>query len=447
MSTYNREYLLHLPLPLAQLYTTAHNGRQAMIRAEKAFSAFEATVRLAAAVLVSAYRNEVTQGQACDEGIGRLLQKIENPTLEDWVHIVTGLSRYFGSRPDAASHPMGHLWDQLTEPRPDSDGMAELFQTLEVDLGDEPTAPHDFTLLRLLEIVMSFRHDEATKSPEGDETVISGTTDVQLLPALNEMFAPGVVDLLGPEGSRLVWIEEVQATGSGTVEIEGTELVGSHGERIDTITVPADELGRLAPERMAVCWPGRPAPLPLDPLLHFREGDLSVEVLFAARHITDRSVEYTSYADRKLIREDSMAASMALLVADLTGEEASQAPMETLVDVAETAAQFGELLPNQIRVRCLEKPDGDAPSQWILTTDDEVTIGREPANTCALNNPRVSRRHAQLKFTDEGWQYQNLGSNGTLRDGIRSEDFVVSNGDVVQLAASGPRIQFDLPES
>ena len=126
MSTYKREYLLHLPLPLAQLYTAAHNGRQAVLRAEKAFSAFEATVRLAAAVLVSAYRNEVTQGQARDEGIGRLLQKIENPTLEDWVHIVTGLSRYFGSRPDAASHPLGHLWDQLIEPRPDSHGMAEL---------------------------------------------------------------------------------------------------------------------------------------------------------------------------------------------------------------------------------------------------------------------------------------------------------------------------------
>ena len=132
MSTYKREYLLHLPLPLAQLYTAAHNGRQAVLRAEKAFSAFEATVRLTAAVLVSTYRNEVAQGQARDESIGRLLQKIENPTLEDWVHMVTGLSRYFGSRPDAASHPLGHLWGQLTEPRPDSDGMAELLSLIHI---------------------------------------------------------------------------------------------------------------------------------------------------------------------------------------------------------------------------------------------------------------------------------------------------------------------------
>ena len=40
------------------------------------------------------------------------------------------LARQFGSRPDAVTHPLGHLWEQLITPRHDLPGLVALFRRI-----------------------------------------------------------------------------------------------------------------------------------------------------------------------------------------------------------------------------------------------------------------------------------------------------------------------------
>jgi hypothetical protein len=63
-----------------------------------------------------------------------------------------------------------------------------------------------------------------------------------------------------------------------------------------------------------------------------------------------------------------------------------------------------------------------------------LTIGRDPVNNIVLNDPRVSRYHAQLTFT-----YTNEASikdleseNGTIVNGARITDAQLKPGDIVQ---------------
>ena len=59
MSTaFQRDYLLRLPLPLAQLYSRAYNAKDARARHDNAFYLCEALVKLAAAPAVACYLHE-----------------------------------------------------------------------------------------------------------------------------------------------------------------------------------------------------------------------------------------------------------------------------------------------------------------------------------------------------------------------------------------------------
>src|SRR5437868_1503404 len=117
------EYLLRLPLPLAQLYSRAHNAKDARGRHDNTFYLFEALVKLAAAPAVAAYLDEVEHGAPRVEGLDRLLAQLALPSLGQWVGMVRELARHFGTRPDAPSHPLGHLWEQLTAAHRDRPGL------------------------------------------------------------------------------------------------------------------------------------------------------------------------------------------------------------------------------------------------------------------------------------------------------------------------------------
>lgn len=53
-----------------------------------------------------------------------------------------------------------------------------------------------------------------------------------------------------------------------------------------------------------------------------------------------------------------------------------------------------------------------------LPRSGEITIGRDPSNDVVINSPTVSRHHARLRPTGEGWLLTDGGSsNGTFIDG------------------------------
>src|SRR5437868_5997236 len=99
MASFQRDYLVRLPLPLAQLYGRAHNAKDARSRHDNAFYLFEALIKLAAAPLIAAYLH---QGGARTPALDQLLTQLALPSLGQWTAMLRELARHYGQRPDAA---------------------------------------------------------------------------------------------------------------------------------------------------------------------------------------------------------------------------------------------------------------------------------------------------------------------------------------------------------
>jgi len=71
----------------------------------------------------------------------------------------------------------------------------------------------------------------------------------------------------------------------------------------------------------------------------------------------------------------------------------------------------------------------------VFTLDGEGVLGRDPAVEYSIEDPTVSRRHAELLKSAEGWRLRDLGSaNGTEINGIRLiGDRALHEGDVIGL--------------
>ena len=66
---------------------------------------------------------------------------------------------------------------------------------------------------------------------------------------------------------------------------------------------------------------------------------------------------------------------------------------------------------------------GPKPGHVYPLLAPTITIGRDPMSDIVLNDPEVSRYHAQLVETADGYQLQDMGStNGTYVAGKRIGD-------------------------
>ena len=64
----------------------------------------------------------------------------------------------------------------------------------------------------------------------------------------------------------------------------------------------------------------------------------------------------------------------------------------------------------------------------------EVTIGRKVGNAVRLLDPKVSRTHARIQATEEGFRILDLkSSNGTFINGERIENFLLNSGDKIRV--------------
>lgn len=81
---------------------------------------------------------------------------------------------------------------------------------------------------------------------------------------------------------------------------------------------------------------------------------------------------------------------------------------------------------------------GPASGQEFLLSGDEVTIGRAADATVSVPDTSVSRKHALVRKTEDGWAVSDLGSgNGTIVNGEQiSEEQPLAPGDVITLGDS-----------
>ncbi len=83
---------------------------------------------------------------------------------------------------------------------------------------------------------------------------------------------------------------------------------------------------------------------------------------------------------------------------------------------------------------------------WTFKTESSIRIGRSTDNEIVLYSAVVSRRHVEIKQSDDNWEVINLGANGTYIDGKRISKTLVEDTMIIRLAASGPKIQIRLGE-
>src|SRR6266511_3784922 len=91
----------------------------------------------------------------------------------------------------------------------------------------------------------------------------------------------------------------------------------------------------------------------------------------------------------------------------------------------------------------LEVRSGSARAQ--ARPDQPLVIGRERGCQLVVDDPLVSRRHAEVVFAEDGWLLRDLGSrNGTFVEGQRSAYVAVTDGGEFRLpeimAASGAKL-------
>lgn len=78
---------------------------------------------------------------------------------------------------------------------------------------------------------------------------------------------------------------------------------------------------------------------------------------------------------------------------------------------------------------------GPSPEQRLPVTAVASTMGRSPNNEIVINDPEISRRHAQILQQGAGFAVEDLGStNGTFVNGQRCVGVTaVRDGDIIEL--------------
>src|SRR5262245_61933766 len=80
---------------------------------------------------------------------------------------------------------------------------------------------------------------------------------------------------------------------------------------------------------------------------------------------------------------------------------------------------------------------GPLKGTTIPLTDAETIIGRDPANTVAVNDPLVSRRHCSIRHCGTQLQPSDLESlHGTFVKGVPSRERLLEHGDRIRVGGS-----------
>jgi len=83
------------------------------------------------------------------------------------------------------------------------------------------------------------------------------------------------------------------------------------------------------------------------------------------------------------------------------------------------------------------------PARFVVVREgQDLVIGRDPACGLVVDDSRISRRHAQLRWTGQGWVLDDLESkNGTTHNGDPAQARELVDGDEIGLGGVAGRIE------
>jgi putative methionine-R-sulfoxide reductase with GAF domain len=87
-------------------------------------------------------------------------------------------------------------------------------------------------------------------------------------------------------------------------------------------------------------------------------------------------------------------------------------------------------------------PPQRAPRFLVLRDKESLEIGRDPVCGLVVEDARVSKRHARLRWTGSGWAIEDLGSkNGTTVNSQPASSAELRDGDTISLGGLPARFE------
>jgi pSer/pThr/pTyr-binding forkhead associated (FHA) protein len=107
-----------------------------------------------------------------------------------------------------------------------------------------------------------------------------------------------------------------------------------------------------------------------------------------------------------------------------------------------SSAEITSTSSDEVVVQLLDAAIGRPVKTWRFTDRQVISIGRLPDRDVEINDPYVSRLHAELRFSAERWTLVSLGQNGIVVQHQQITELAVDSEVTFQLGAKGPRLRF-----
>ena len=293
---FQRDYLVRLPLPLAQLYGRAHNAKDSRSRHDNTFYLFEALVKLAAAPAIACYLHEIQLGgprvAKLDQRTGSSGLALARPVGRHAPRAGPILRRAARCRHASARPSLGSAQPPPSRPA----GLLALYRRIKNGPDGQPAGDQSCSLMQVLDALVQYRNGVFGHGAVRVRVLLRRGDGAAALPGRQRAAGRRCARPARPTRQPPGLPDRAADARRGPVEVGLRDLVGTQGERAGPLVLDRTQAAASSlPNRVAVLWPGRPVPLRLDPLLLYREGELADEVLFLNRDRNGRQVEYLSY--------------------------------------------------------------------------------------------------------------------------------------------------------
>ena len=339
----DEDLLRRLPLPLAQLYRRARNGKTPVDRHHNAYYLAEATLKLAASARIGA---ALLAGLDHQSPLARSLEQLCLPSVGHWVGFLREASTYLRARPDAALLPLASSHEALArhEPLPAVREFAER-ASRGVDDEQPPIAPEAARqaaargILGFFDLVAAYRNQVfghgAQRPPafydELGGLLLAASAEVLRRDALFGGLTLAVARLTSGDSARSLRVEWQGLQGPASLMLPG-DAVGPEPD-------PSEEAARRAAGRVYFVAGG--VRVPLHPLVIYHEDrreqervgflNRTVEASRSAKGGEVRRCDYLDYATGDLIREADARRELTELLSRLRGRPADSGDVDRVI--------------------------------------------------------------------------------------------------------------------
>jgi serine/threonine protein kinase, bacterial len=101
-----------------------------------------------------------------------------------------------------------------------------------------------------------------------------------------------------------------------------------------------------------------------------------------------------------------------------------------------------EISPHVV-VQLLDSAIGRPIRTWQFDSTPLISIGRAPEQHVQIDDPYVSRSHAELRFNSGEWSLISLGRYGVQVEGQAITEIPIRGELTFRLGASGPTLRFN----